>query len=75
MTERKPVCISKGLPRPGEIHRDIPVMQRGVKELDVLAQAEMLVGLHRLLQRPIVIVAVENAGAGGGEVACARPGL
>ena len=47
---------------PREIHRDIPVMQRVVEELDVLAQAEELVRLHRLLQRPIIVVAVEDAG-------------
>ena len=34
---------------PGKVHRDVPVMQRIVVKLDVLALVEMLVGLHRLL--------------------------
>ena len=37
-------------------------MERVVDELNVLAQVEKFVGLHRLLQRPIVVVGVQDAG-------------
>ena len=39
-------------------------MQRVVDELDVLAQVEKFVRLHRLLQRPVVVVGVKDAGFG-----------
>ena len=46
---------------PREIHRDVPVVERVVKELDVLPMIEIAVGLRSLLQRPFVFVAEENA--------------
>src|SRR5208282_1573486 len=52
------------LARPRKIHRDVAVVQRVVDELNVLAQVEIFVGLVRLLQRPVVFVAVKNADFG-----------
>ena len=49
---------------PREVHRDVAVVQRVVDELDVLAQAEKFVRLVRLLQGPVVFVAVKNADFG-----------
>src|SRR5689334_19456738 len=46
---------------PRKIHRDIAIVQRVVKELNVLAEAEEFVWLHRLLQRPVVVMAVKDA--------------
>src|SRR5260370_39858812 len=40
------------------------MMQAVIDELDVVSQIEEFVGLHRLLERPIIIVAEENAGFG-----------
>src|SRR6185436_16098078 len=45
------------LGRPREIDGDVPVVQRVVEELNVLAQMEMFVGLLDELQVPIVVVA------------------
>ena len=39
-------------------------MKRVVNELNVLAEVEKFVRLHRLLQRPVVVVRVKNAGLG-----------
>jgi hypothetical protein len=50
--------------RTGEIHEDVAVVQRVVEELDVLAKLEMFVGLHGLLQDPVIVVAVEDADLG-----------
>ena len=47
---------------PRKIHGDVAVMERVVDELNVLAQVEKFVGLHRLLQRPFVVVGVKDAG-------------
>ncbi len=56
------LVLRQVLGRPREIHRDVAVMQRVVDELDVLAQVEKFVRLHRLLQRPVVVVGVKDAG-------------
>ncbi len=53
------------LVRAREIHQDIPVVQRGVDELNVLAQAEKFVRRIGLLQRPFVVVRVNDARFGG----------
>jgi len=50
--------------RPRKIHRDVPVVQRAVKELYVVAQIEMRVGLSRQGERPVVVVAVKDASFG-----------
>ena len=39
-------------------------MQRGVEQLDMIAQVEIFVGLHRLLQDPIVVMAVKDGDFG-----------
>ena len=49
------------LRRPREIHRDVAMMQSVVKKLHVFAQVEMLVRLHRLLHRPVIVMAVKDA--------------
>src|ERR1700722_16440496 len=51
----------KVLGGPRKIYRDIAMMQSIIKKLDVFAQAEVFIGLHGLLQRPIIIMAVEDA--------------
>jgi hypothetical protein len=43
---------------PGEIHRDVPVVQRGVIKLHVLAQGKVLVRLAGQGQGPIVVMRV-----------------
>ena len=53
------------LARAREIHQDVAVVQRVVDELDVFAQVEKFVGRIRLLQRPVVVVRVKDAGFGG----------
>src|ERR1700679_4395369 len=47
-----------------EIHLKIPAVKGIVKKLDVLAQAEEIIRLHRLAQGPFVFVAVEDADVG-----------
>ena len=37
-------------------------MQRIVEQLEMLALMEIAVGLHRLVERPLVVVAIEDAG-------------
>ena len=49
------------LRRAGEINRDVPVMEGVVEEMNVFPQTEMLVGLHRLLESPFVVMTVKNA--------------
>ena len=56
------LVLRQVLGRPRKIHGNVAIMQRVVDELNVLAQVEKFVGLHRLLQRPIVVVGVKDAG-------------
>ena len=56
--------LRKVLRWPRKIHGDVAVVQRVVDELNVLAQVEKFVRLDRLLQRPVVVVRVKNAGLG-----------
>jgi len=56
------LIAGKILGRPGEIDQDIAVVKRGVKQENVLAQAEVGIELMRLLQGPIVVVAIQDRG-------------
>jgi hypothetical protein len=47
--------------RSGEIDLDVSIVERAVEELDMFPQVEMGIGLVRLLQRPFVVVRVEDA--------------
>src|SRR5208283_2571356 len=52
------------LERTGKINQDIPVVEGVIEELNVLAEIKVFVGLIRLLQGPVVVVAIEDAGLG-----------
>src|SRR5882724_9419528 len=58
------LIAGKVLGGPRKIHRNIAVMKGVVEKLDMFAEAEMFVRLHWLLQRPIIVVAVEDTSFG-----------
>jgi len=49
---------------PGEIHQNVAIVKRIIEKLDVFAQAEEFIGLQRLLQGPIIVMTVKDAGFG-----------
>src|SRR5882672_6030261 len=61
--ENEPVT-GEVLGRAGKVHLDIAIVERVIEKLDMVTEIEKLVGLHGLLQSPIIVMAVKDAGFG-----------
>src|ERR1051325_7876726 len=48
--------------RPRKIDRDISIVKGGIEQEDMVAQVEIFVRLHGLLQHVFIVVAIEDAG-------------
>ena len=50
--------------RAGKVDWDIAIVKGRIEEEDMIAEAEILVRLHRLLQHVVIVVTIKNAGFG-----------